>query len=64
MTPDVVIRLAQTLPNLTHLDLSFCFTAVTDVSIQAIFQHQVSATCGFAKQDRITDACLDPIKVK
>lgn len=41
MTEDTVVKLAQHLPNLTHLDLGYCITAVTDIALQAIFQHQV-----------------------
>ena len=41
MTEDTVLKLAHHLPNLTHLDLSYCITAVTDNALQAIFQHQV-----------------------
>nr|CAD7413779.1 unnamed protein product [Timema poppensis] len=37
----IVCRLAECLPNLTLLDLGFCFNAVTDRSIQAICRHQV-----------------------
>nr|XP_018915416.1 PREDICTED: uncharacterized F-box/LRR-repeat protein C02F5.7-like [Bemisia tabaci] len=36
-----IIKLAECLPNLVHLDLSYCFNAVTDLSVQAIFQHQI-----------------------
>lgn len=41
MTEDTVMKLAESLPNLTHLDLGYCITAVTDAALQAIFQHQV-----------------------
>lgn len=41
MTEDTVVKLAQNLPNLTHLDLGYCITAVTDTALQAIFQNQV-----------------------
>ncbi|XP_021939626.1 F-box/LRR-repeat protein 2-like isoform X2 [Zootermopsis nevadensis] len=34
-------RIAENLPRLTYLDLGSCSNAVTDMSVQAIFQHQV-----------------------
>lgn len=36
-----IIMLSETLPKLRSLNLSYCFNAVTDVSIQVIFKNQV-----------------------
>lgn len=36
-----IIRIAECLPNLTVLDLSFCKNAVTDLGIQLIFKHLI-----------------------
>lgn len=42
ITSNTVILLAKCLPGLTHLNLSFCFNAVTDKSVQAIIEFQTS----------------------
>uniref|UniRef100_A0A1B6KZ31 F-box domain-containing protein n=1 Tax=Graphocephala atropunctata TaxID=36148 RepID=A0A1B6KZ31_9HEMI len=59
MTSATVISLAENLPLLTHLNLSYCFNAVTDSSVQAIFQHQVRLrSLRLASCDSVTDAGL------
>ncbi|KAK3919058.1 Dynein regulatory complex subunit 6 [Frankliniella fusca] len=59
MTEDTVIKLAESLPNLTHLDLGYCITAVTDAALQAIFLHQVQLKyLKLSGCNRVTDVGL------
>uniref|UniRef100_A0A1B6GGS5 F-box domain-containing protein n=1 Tax=Cuerna arida TaxID=1464854 RepID=A0A1B6GGS5_9HEMI len=59
ITSTTVILLAENLPLLTHLNLSYCFNAVTDSSIQAVFQHQLRLrSLRLASCDAVTDAGL------
>ncbi|XP_033610379.1 F-box/LRR-repeat protein 2 isoform X2 [Cryptotermes secundus] len=54
-----VCRIAESLPGLIHLDLGWCFNAVTDTSIQAVWQHQVwLRSLNVTSCDKITDAGL------
>ncbi|XP_054278730.1 F-box/LRR-repeat protein 14-like isoform X1 [Macrosteles quadrilineatus] len=59
VTSPVIILMAKNLPELTHLNLSYCFNAVTDDSVQAIFQHQLKLrSLRLASCDSVTDAGL------
>lgn len=59
LTETVVIGMVEGMPNLRHLDLGFCYNAVTDVSLQAIFRHvKWLRTLNLAMCDRITDCGL------
>lgn len=59
ISSETVITLAQHLPKLLHLNLSYCFNAVTDTSVQAIFQHQrLLRSLKLASCDSVTDAGL------
>lgn len=54
-----IIMLSETLPNLRSLNLSFCFNAVTDISIQVIFKNQVLLhTLKMSHCDKVSDAGL------
>ena len=54
-----VCQIAENLPGLTHLDLGYCFSAVTDTSIQYICQYQVwLRSLKLTRCDKITDAGL------
>ncbi|XP_026320042.1 dynein regulatory complex subunit 6-like isoform X2 [Hyposmocoma kahamanoa] len=54
-----IIMLSETLPNLKSLNVSFCFNAVTDVSIQVIFKNQVLLhTLKMSHCDKVSDAGL------
>ncbi|XP_069681889.1 uncharacterized protein [Periplaneta americana] len=54
-----ICLIAEHLPGLTHLDLGWCFNAVTDTSIQAICQHQVwLRSLKLTRCDKVTDAGL------
>jgi F-box/leucine-rich repeat protein 9 len=54
-----VCLIAENLPRLIHLDLGWCFIAVTDTSIQAICQHQVwLRSLNLRHCDKVTDAGL------
>lgn len=54
-----IIMLSETLPNLRSLDISYCFNAVTDVSIQVIFKNQVFLhTLKMSHCDKVSDAGL------
>jgi F-box/leucine-rich repeat protein 9 len=51
--------IAESLPGLTHLDLGWCFNAVTDTSLQAVWQHQVwLRSLKVTHCDKVTDAGL------
>lgn len=54
-----IITLSETLPKLRNLNVSFCFNAVTDVSIQVIFKNQVLLhTLKMSHCDKVSDAGL------
>lgn len=54
-----IIMLSETLPKLQSLNISFCFNAVTDVSIQVIFKNQVLLhTLKISHCDKVSDAGL------
>lgn len=54
-----VCQIAEYLPGLTHLDLGWCFNAVTDASIQAICHYQVwLRSLRLTQCDKVTDAGL------
>ncbi|XP_047530461.1 F-box/LRR-repeat protein 14-like isoform X1 [Vanessa atalanta] len=54
-----VIMISETLTNLRFLDLSFCFNAVTDTSIQVIFKNQLFLhTLKISYCDKVSDAGL------
>lgn len=54
-----VIMISERLPNLTYLDLSYCFNAVTDTSIQVVFKNQVHLqTLKITYCDKVSDAGL------
>lgn len=54
-----IIMLSETLPNLRSLNVSFCFNAVTDESIQVIFKNQVLLrTLKMSHCDKVSDAGL------
>lgn len=54
-----LIMLSERLPNLRSLNLSFCFNAVTDTSIQVIFQNQVLLNVlKMSHCDKVSDAGL------
>ncbi|CAH2242164.1 jg22877 [Pararge aegeria aegeria] len=54
-----VIMISEKLPNLTYLNLSFCFNAVTDTSVQVIFKNQVHLkTLKITYCDKVSDAGL------
>jgi F-box/leucine-rich repeat protein 9 len=54
-----ICHIAENLPGLTHLDLGWCFNAVTDTSIQAICEHQVwLRSLKLTRCDKVTDAGL------
>lgn len=59
ISSETVVTLSQHLPNLIHLNLSYCFNAVTDRSIQSIFQHQkLLRSLKLACCDAVTDSGL------
>ncbi|KAK6624364.1 hypothetical protein RUM44_011223 [Polyplax serrata] len=41
MTENVVIRLAESLPNLVTMDIGFCYNAVTNKSLQSVLQNNL-----------------------
>ncbi|KAG6440477.1 hypothetical protein O3G_MSEX001298 [Manduca sexta] len=54
-----VIMISEKLPSLSSLDLSYCFNAVTDTSIQVIFKNQVLLhTLKISHCDKVSDAGL------
>ncbi|KDR09426.1 F-box/LRR-repeat protein 14-like [Zootermopsis nevadensis] len=54
-----VCLIAKNLPRLIYLDLGWCFNAVTDMSIQAICQHQLwLRSLKLTRCDQVTDAGL------
>lgn len=54
-----VVAMAECLPELTHLNLSYCVNAVTDWSLQAIFQNLTKLrSLRLANCNAITDAGL------
>lgn len=54
-----VIMLSERLPNLRVLNLSYCFNAVTDTSVQVIFKNQLLLqTLKFSHCDKVSDAGL------
>ncbi|XP_045459134.1 F-box/LRR-repeat protein 14 [Melitaea cinxia] len=54
-----VIMISETLTNLRFIDLSFCFNAVTDTSIQVIFKNQLLLhTLKISYCDKVSDAGL------
>lgn len=55
ITSDTVVAIAEKLINLTHLNLSYCFSAVTDRSAQSIFKHLVRLRCLKLADSGLTD---------
>lgn len=54
-----IIMISETMSNLRYIDLSFCFNAVTDTSIQVIFKNQVLLhTLKISYCDKVSDAGL------
>ncbi|CAG9581437.1 unnamed protein product [Danaus chrysippus] len=54
-----VIMISEKLMNLTYLDLSFCFNAVTDTTIQVIFRNQIKLhTLKINYCDKVSDVGL------
>lgn len=54
-----VIMLSERLPNLRVLDLSYCFNAITDTSVQVIFKNQVLLhKLKISHCDKVSDAGL------
>ncbi|XP_013191337.1 F-box/LRR-repeat protein 14 [Amyelois transitella] len=54
-----LIMISENMPNLQSLDISYCFNAVTDVSIQVIFKNQVNLhTLKMSHCDKVSDAGL------
>ncbi|KAL4712724.1 hypothetical protein ACJJTC_008021 [Scirpophaga incertulas] len=54
-----VIMLSENLPRLRSLDISYCFNAVTDTSIQVIFKNQLLLqTLKISHCDKVSDAGL------
>lgn len=54
-----LIMVSEMLPNLHLLDLSYCFNAVTDTSIQVIFKNQLQLhTLRISHCDKVSDAGL------
>ncbi|PSN39498.1 hypothetical protein C0J52_17784 [Blattella germanica] len=54
-----VCQIAENLPGLTHLDLGYCFNAVTDVSVQHICEHQIwLRSLKLTRCDKVTDSGL------
>lgn len=54
-----VIMISEKLPNLRSLDLSYCFNAVTDTSIQVVFKNQIFLhTLKISHCDKVSDAGL------
>ncbi|XP_068626391.1 F-box and leucine-rich repeat protein 13-like [Battus philenor] len=54
-----VIMISEKLPNLRSLDLSYCFNAVTDASIQVVFKNQLFLhTLKISHCDKVSDAGL------
>ncbi|XP_067004031.2 F-box/LRR-repeat protein 14 isoform X1 [Anabrus simplex] len=61
---DTVCQVAEKLPGLTHLDLSWCFIAVTDRSVQAICTHLIWLhTLKLTACNRVTDSGLTGIQM-
>ncbi|CAH0405356.1 unnamed protein product [Chilo suppressalis] len=54
-----VIMISEKFPNLRSLDVSYCFNAVTDTSIQVIFKNQIYLqTLKMSHCDKVSDAGL------
>lgn len=54
-----LVMISEKLPNLRCLNISYCFNAVTDASIQAIFKNQVLLhTLKLSHCDKVSDAGL------
>ncbi|CAH4031166.1 F-box/LRR-repeat protein 20-like [Pieris brassicae] len=54
-----LIMISEKLPNLRMLDISYCFNAVTDTSIQVIFKNQIYLhTLKLSHCDKVSDAGL------
>lgn len=54
-----LIMISEKLPNLRLLDISYCFNAVTDTSIQVIFKNQLLLqTLKISHCDKVSDAGL------
>lgn len=54
-----LIMISEKLPNLRSLDISYCFNAVTDSSVQVIFKNQVMLhTLKMSHCDKVSDAGL------
>lgn len=54
-----LILLSERLPNLKSLDVSYCFNAVTDTSVQVLFKNQIFLhTLKISHCDKVSDAGL------
>ncbi|KAJ0182499.1 hypothetical protein K1T71_001868 [Dendrolimus kikuchii] len=54
-----LIFLSERLPNLRSLDISYCFNAVTDTSVQVLFKNQIFLhTLKISHCDKVSDAGL------
>ncbi|XP_026758991.2 F-box/LRR-repeat protein fbxl-1-like [Galleria mellonella] len=54
-----LIMISEKMPNLRALDISYCFNAVTDTSIQVIFKNQILLhTLKLSHCDKVSDAGL------
>ncbi|KAI5640590.1 f-box-like domain-containing protein [Phthorimaea operculella] len=56
---DCLVMISDSLPNLRYLNISYCFNAVTDTSIQVIFKNQVNLRVLLMSHcDKVSDAGL------
>ncbi|KAJ2947904.1 hypothetical protein O0L34_g9695 [Tuta absoluta] len=56
---DCLVMISDSLPNLSYLNISYCFNAVTDTSIQVIFKNQVNLRVLLMSHcDKVSDAGL------
>lgn len=54
-----LVMISEKLPNLCRLDISYCFNAVTDASVQMIFKNQLFLhTLKMSHCDKVSDAGL------
>lgn len=65
ISDDIVIRLAESLPNLIVLDLGFCYNAVTDRSVQAILSNnRYLRSLNLMMCEKVTDSGLTGMGLK
>lgn len=65
ISDDIVIRIAESLPNLTVLDLGFCYNAVTDRSVQSILSNiRYLRTLNLMMCEKVTDSGLTGMGLK